>query len=107
MNLINKIKKESKNFATIGGILLATNLSSFATVGMQKNISNLKNETAAINNSLQSIPVIYDIGFSIGHKTFYQDNNYMKTAESKIGHKNLYSRKYLDKLSTTIDKFSN
>src|SRR4030042_2154136 len=65
-----------------------TNLSSFLTVAMEKNITSYSNETAATINSMHSVPILYDPGFSLGHMVFYNDSDYIKTAEEVTGFKN-------------------
>lgn len=68
----------------IGGlILVTTNLSSFSTVAMEKYISKYSNETSAVTNAFSSVPILYDIGFSLGHKVFYNDANFMQTARNE------------------------
>ena len=72
----------------MGLAFLVTNASSFATVAMEKGISGYSKEQAAVVNSLSAVPLLYDIGFHLGHQVFYKDNNFLKTKEEVIGIKN-------------------
>jgi len=80
---------------TFGLVALVANASSFSTVAMEKYISGYDKKQAAVINSLSAIPVLYDLGFSLGHRIFYGDQNFIKTAEEQIGSKNLIHRPYL------------
>ncbi len=105
--LKKKIRENEDGIKRTGSILaivLATNLSSFTTTYMQKNLGNISNENASVINSLNSVPILYDIGFSVGHRLFYNDKDYLGTAENTIGQKNLFSRKYLKLIQKGIDK---
>jgi len=69
-------------------VLLATNASSFSTVAMEKGISGYSAEQAAVVNSLSAVPLLYDVGFHLGHIVFYDDDNFIKTKEDYTGLKN-------------------
>jgi hypothetical protein len=77
-------------------VILATNMSSFLTVGMEKHITGYSKEQAAVVNALSAVPILYDIGFDIGHEIFYDDQNFMQTAENQLRHRNLFHRPYLN-----------
>ena len=81
--------------AKVGLVALVTNASSFSTVAMEKYISGYDKEQAAVVNSLSAVPVLYDLGFGLGHRIFYDDQNFVETAEKQIGSKNLIPRPYL------------
>ncbi len=76
-------------------ILLITNLSSFGTVAMERHIAGYSGGQAAVVNSLSSVPLLYDVGFDLGHQIFYNDPNYIETAEGQTGIKNSIPRPYM------------
>jgi hypothetical protein len=90
------MKKILSKIVKTGLILAVTNAMSFVTVGMEKHISGYSNEKAASINSLSAVPIVYDLGFEIGHRTFYGDSNFIKTSEKLIGHRNRIPRNYLN-----------
>jgi hypothetical protein len=76
-------------------VLLATNATAFGTVGMEKHISGYDNERAAVVNSMNAVPVLYDIGFELGHRYFYGESNFISSSENETGFKNSMPRPYL------------
>jgi hypothetical protein len=91
----NDLFEGLENTVKVMAVLGITNLSSFSTVAMEKYISGYSNEKAAFINSLSAVPILYDIGFDLGHQLFYGDRNFMKTAEEQTGIRNLFPREYL------------
>ena len=89
------IRKAISYIAKVGLVAIVANASSFSTVAMEKYISGYDKEQAAVVNSLSAVPVLYDLGFGLGHRVFYDDQNFIKTAEKEIGSKNLIPRSYL------------
>ncbi|MEK6928117.1 MAG: hypothetical protein AABX11_06820 [Nanoarchaeota archaeon] len=98
--MVNKINQKAREYMTntrrtielgvkVGLVFLVTNLSSFSTVAMEKYISNYSKEQAAVVNSLSAVPGLYDVGFHMGHKVFYKDDNFLKTKEKATGFKNI------------------
>ena len=67
----------------------------FSTVAMEKHIAGYDKKQAALVNSLSAVPVLYDVGFHLGHRFFYDDQNFIETAEEQIGSKNLIPRPHL------------
>ena len=89
------LKQCLSDLKTAGLVLLVTNAMSFSTVAMEKHISGYSNERSAVTNSLSAVPLLYDLGFDLGHRFFYGDKNFIDTAERKIGSKNFIPRPYL------------
>ena len=107
MALKNKIKEQVGNYVAgvrgainfakkAGLVLLVTNAIAFSTVAMQRGISGYSKEQAAFTNSLNAVPILYDIGFELGQRTFYGDKNFLETKEKASGFKNLVPRPYLN-----------
>ena len=89
------LRKAVSNIKRAGLVALITNANAFVTVGMEKHVSQYDKRTAAAINALSAVPLLYDIGFSLGHKLFYDDQNFITTAESMTGTKNQIPRPYL------------
>ncbi len=96
MELIKNTRNAISNICKVGLVLLVTNASSFATVAMEKKISGYSEEQAAIVNSLNAVPILYDLGYELGYRTFYGNRNFVRTAEKITGFNNLIPRLYLD-----------
>lgn len=82
MSFISDLSHEIGEARRIMTWILAANLSSFATVAMEKSISRYSPETAAFVNSLHAVPLLYDIGFDLGHEIFYNDPNFLETKKT-------------------------
>jgi len=106
MNIKETIKSKVRDYVAetkrsihtakkIGLVLLVTNSMAFSTVAMQRGISGYSKEEAAFINSLNAVPVLYDIGFELGQRVFYNDKDFLKTKEEFSGFKNLIPRPYL------------
>jgi hypothetical protein len=96
MEIVKRIKSGITTACGVGLVLLVTNGSSFSTVAMEKKVSGYSPENAAALNSLHAVPILYDFGFELGHRTFYGGKNFVKTAEQVTGHRNMIPRPYLD-----------
>ena len=72
-------------FGKVAGILLLTNSMSFCSVAGQKHILHMTNEKAAIINAYGATPILYDPGYTLGHKTFYGDDAYLCTLKENTG----------------------
>ena len=107
MEIRRKVKEELRDYVIevrrtlnlakkVGLTLLATNAMSFSTVAMEKGISGYSKEDAAFINSLSAVPVLYDIGFELGQRVFYDDKNFLQTKEEFTGMGNLIPRPYLN-----------
>lgn len=70
-------------------IYLAANLSSFSQVGIQK-LVGVSPEQAAFNNyysygrEFSPISLIYGRGAEIGHKVFYNQDDFREVAQSQL-----------------------
>lgn len=96
LGIVRIISETAKDAAKVGLVFLITNASSFSTVAMEKYLSGYDKNFAAFVNSLSATPGLYDLGFDLGHELFYNDSNFMRTAEKQTGSKNLIPRPYLD-----------
>jgi hypothetical protein len=73
---------------------LATNVSAFSTVAMEKYISKMSNEQSAVINSLNAVPFLYNPGYLLGHKIFYDDENFLRTKKQITGYSDYFGRDY-------------
>jgi len=85
------MNKNTKRALGIGALVLATNLSAFSTVAMQKHIMDYSKEKAALTNYIGSNftgakPGIEDIGLNLGHRVFYGDDNFVGTAKGQLSY---------------------
>jgi hypothetical protein len=79
------MNKYMKTGIKTGLALIVLNACSFMEVGCQKFIGYSK-ENAAIINRVYGTDFlnIYTIGYDVGHKVFYDDANYIETAENEL-----------------------
>lgn len=70
------------------GVILATNASSFSTVALERYVGQRDAKQAAVANYLQDtqgvVGPLYHPGFVLGHRVFYNDNNFRETAQNAL-----------------------
>jgi len=116
MNIKETIKSKVRDYVAetkrsihtakkIGLVLLVTNSMAFSTVAMQRGISGYSKEEAAFINSLNAVPVLYDIGFELGQRVFLAMPTSTK-ADNWIANEGIVRQISQDAVQTTISENS-